>query len=137
MNTNIFLIESHPNFPKIFLTGDYEGQIVLWDISKGTILKIFKETFKGQTMSNIPNPIMEAQFFQTGLQFVVSTYYGIISLYGYGACHDVLIQPDEQFFEQDLMNAPQMRNLTSEQDLEQGEHNGNLFLLEYFTKILF
>lgn len=119
MNTNIFMIETHPTFPNIFLTGDYEGQIILWDVSQGTVLKVFKETFNAPGYRTVPNPIMEAQFFPSGLQFVVSTYYGMISVFSYGACHDVSIQPDEQFFEQDLMNAPQTRIELREREEEE------------------
>ena len=102
MNTNIFLVQTHPIFPNIFLTGDYEGQVILWDASEGVILKVFEEKLNRSEFFPIPNPILEAQFFPNGLQFVISTYYGKISLYGYGAFHDVALQPDEQFFEKDL-----------------------------------
>ena len=115
MNTNIFLIQTHPTFPSLFLTGDYEGQIIVWDLSKGVVLKVFKEKFYKGPSYAIPNPILEAQFFPNGLQFLISTYYGTISLYGYGACHNVSLQPDEQFFEKEIIRSQsQGRNLEFE-----------------------
>lgn len=105
------MVQTHPTFPNIFMTGDYEGQIILWDASTGTVVKIFEEKFdKSGEIYAQSNPILEAQFFPNGLQFIISTYYGKISLYGYGAFHDVALQPDEQFFEKDLMRENIIQN---------------------------
>ena len=130
MNANIFLIQKHPIFPNIFLTGDYEGQIILWDASQGVILKVFKEKFMRLEHDPIPNPILEALFFPNGLQFIVSTYFGEFSVYGYGAYHDVSLQPDEQFFQKDLMlKETQLVPSIHNEDQDETLKNGSLFYI--------
>jgi hypothetical protein len=124
MNANIFLIQTHPTFPNIFLTGDYEGQIIVWDVSKGLVLKVFKEKFYKGPSYAIPNPILEAQFFPNGLQFVISTYYGVVSLFGYGACHDVSLQPEEQFFEKEILRSQQEAIEEMNQNNEESQEEG-------------
>lgn len=128
MNANIFLIQTHPTFPSIFLTGDYEGQIIVWDVSKGVVLKVFKEKFYKAQSYAIPNPILESQFFPNGLQFLVSTYYGTVSLYGYGACHNISLQPDEQFFEKEIMRSQgERRQMNIEGELTE-QINGKKYI---------
>lgn len=124
INTNIFLIQTHPTFPNVFLTGDYEGQVIVWDLSRGLVLKVFKEKFYRGPSYAIPNPILEAQFFPNGLQFVIATYYGMVSLFGYGACHDVSLQPQEQFFEKEITRT-QTESLRQQSQNPQSQPTGS------------
>ena len=43
MNKEIYIIEPHPLKENIIFSGDFDGNIILWDIELGIILNIFKE----------------------------------------------------------------------------------------------
>jgi WD40 repeat protein len=42
-NSTIEGVEAHPYFENIFLTVDYDGMIVIWNATLGTIINVFKE----------------------------------------------------------------------------------------------
>lgn len=68
----------------IIYLGDFDGNVILWDIKLGIILNIFKELAMPIHQPNLETPIVDGRFSPDGFTFVVSTFYGTYSLYGYG-----------------------------------------------------
>ena len=43
MNKEIYVIDPHPENENIIFSGDFDGNIIIWDIQLGIILNIFRE----------------------------------------------------------------------------------------------
>jgi len=84
MNKEIYVIDPHPIHEQILFSADFEGNIIIWDIQQGLILNMFKELAMPVLQPNLETPIVEGRFSPDGLSFVVSTFYGTYSVYGYG-----------------------------------------------------
>ncbi len=81
---------------------DYNGQIVIWDIEEGVVLNVFYERGFHINFPNTEMPILDAKWDNSsGHMFVVSTYFGSFSIYGYGDSSFYRMTPVEQFFERD------------------------------------
>ena len=85
MNAEIYLIESHPIREEIILTGGFEGTLLLWDIKEGILLNMFQEIAIPIHNPQLENPVVDARFAPDGLSFVVTTFYGSFSVFGYGS----------------------------------------------------
>lgn len=48
----VFVIESHPTDPRIFLSGGHDGKIFLWDLETGKHIKMFFNQITGQGNSS-------------------------------------------------------------------------------------
>ena len=102
-NTNIFVISPNPKYDSIFVTGDSDGKIVIWDLATLQVLSVFKEYCTHIGQAAISNPILELSFVKSGNEFFVSTFYGCISFYSALDNHDnMFAEPDEQFFTSDF-----------------------------------
>lgn len=102
-NINVFVISPNPKYDNIFITGDSDGKIVIWDLATLQVLSIFKEYCTHIGQPAISNPILELAYAKSGNEFFVSTFYGCISFYSALDSHDnIIIEPDEQFFSSDF-----------------------------------
>jgi|LakMenEpi03Aug12_release.lakeMendotaPanAssembly.Ray.scaffolds.fasta_scaffold4159806_1 hypothetical protein len=43
MNNEYYVIEAHPIKEEIIFTGDFDGQVIIWNIELGIVLNLFKE----------------------------------------------------------------------------------------------
>ena len=84
MGKEIYLIEPHPLNESIIFSGDFEGTIILWDIKEGLVLNVFKDMAMPLQQPNLDTPIVDGRFNPDGFSFVVSTFYGTFTTYGYG-----------------------------------------------------
>lgn len=104
-NTNIFAIRPNPRYDDIFLTGDSDGRIIVWDLASMHILSVFKEFCYHINLPRISNPILEIVFKQNGNEFYVSTFYGSISFYSSISQNELLLtEHDQQFMTTDFIN---------------------------------
>ena len=103
MNKEIYVIETSPVKEEIMFSGDFEGQIILWDIEQGIILNIFKEMAMPLQQPNLETPIVDGRFSPYVQTFVVSTFYGNFSLYGYGPKQVYNYSYYDQFGEKDYI----------------------------------
>lgn len=101
LKTNFQFIEAHPLFEQFCLTGDHEGQVIVWNCITGTALNMFLERGVHINFPLINLPVVDCKFSPCGKFFVTSTIYGCFSLYGYGHEVNFLHQPYEQFFSRD------------------------------------
>ena len=84
MNKEIYVIDPHPENENIIFSGDFDGNIIIWDIQLGIILNIFRELAMPISQPNLETPIVDGRFSPDGLSFIFSNFYGTYSVYGYG-----------------------------------------------------
>ncbi len=78
----ILIVECHPQMENICVSGDLDGNVVIWDIILGVALNIFKENNDHINNPWTNNLIYDGRFSHDGQTFAVSTYYGSFSIYG-------------------------------------------------------
>ena len=103
LNSNIYVIESSKSQTQIFVSGDSEGTLVVWDVSIGQQLYVFRETCDHIGLFNTTNPILDIKFLEHDSQILVSTTFGALGLYANGAPEKYQIFPREQFFSDDYV----------------------------------
>jgi len=101
LEDSILVLDMHPFNEQNALTCDYNGQIVLWDILEGVVLNIFSEKGYAIGYPNLDMPILDGCFSVDGNSFIISTYFGCFSVYGYGSDELYNTTPVEQFFAND------------------------------------
>lgn len=107
LKNNIFIIESSPTEKSIFVTGDSEGQVIVWNVERAQVLYIFQETCEHIESPLISNPIVDLKFLPNGVEFITSSFYGSISLYSLGCGDNYAIHPSEQFLTTDVFEEEQ------------------------------
>ena len=68
-------------YEHLCISGDLEGNVIIWDIVLGTALNIFKETGAHVNMPMSPNLVYDGRFSPSGHLFVVSTQLGSFTFY--------------------------------------------------------
>lgn len=103
MNSNIYVIVNNPSNTDMFITGDSNGMIVVWDVSNGVPISIFQEMCDHIGLFNTTNPILDLKLSDNCHEILVSTFYGVLSLYSAGAPEQQQVFPKEQFFSTDYI----------------------------------
>ncbi|KAL6076121.1 Bromodomain and WD repeat-containing protein 3 [Balamuthia mandrillaris] len=88
----VYILDKHPNDPRLFLSAGYDGLVILWDMREGKPIKIHK---------NSNNQLYDGRFAQDGSHFAVSDHEGHLTLYGTGSRRRYAGVPLEQFFHTD------------------------------------
>lgn len=101
LKTNFLSIEAHPIFEQYMLTGDHDGQVVIWNLITGSAEHLFLERGVHIGYPLIAMPTVDCKWSPCGRSFIVSTVYGSFTLYGSGDNSNLLHQPYEQFFSRD------------------------------------
>ncbi|KAI1320261.1 Bromodomain and WD repeat-containing protein 3 [Mortierella claussenii] len=73
--SSIYVVDVHPNDNRILMTAGYDGQVILWDISKG--IKINSWTYP-------EHEFLDGRFSPDGLMFAVTDQEGKCILFGAG-----------------------------------------------------
>lgn len=100
---DVYLIESHPTDPRVFISASHDGSIVLWDIERGKIIKKF---YNKAEPSDVHDPnhlasIYDIKFSPDGTMLAATDSYGCLSLYGYGTDESYRDLPEQMFFHTD------------------------------------
>jgi hypothetical protein len=95
------VLEPHPHHENIALYCECSGKVVLLDILQCVILTVFNSRGFHLGHPNFSVEPVEGKWSPTGDIFVVSSEYGNISIYGYGAKDMYRICPVEQFYASD------------------------------------
>lgn len=94
----VFVIETHPTDPRIFLSGGHDGKIFLWDLSTGKQIKKFYNGITGQGYGSI----FDCKWSPDGSMFACTDSHGHVSIFTYERSDDKYKKvPDEVFFHTD------------------------------------
>lgn len=94
---DVFVLVAHPTDPRVFMTGGYDGKLILWDVFSGKPLKTFINDFEGQGIC----AIFDAKFSRDGTIFASTDGMGNLSIYGFGSNDYYRRVPDQVFFHTD------------------------------------
>lgn len=100
---DVYLIESHPVDPRIFISASHDGSIVIWDIERGKLIKKFFNRAE-PIDTHDPNrlaSIYDIKFSPDGCMIAATDSYGCLSLYGYGSDEAYRDLPEQMFFHTD------------------------------------
>ena len=75
----------HPKSSTIFVSVDTEGQVIFWDLIKGSAQRIFFENGMHIRHHLTPAAVWDCSFSKDGQRLIVSTGFGSFSVYGYGS----------------------------------------------------
>eukprot|EP00795_Rhopilema_esculentum_P017794 gene17794-9472_t len=93
----VFVLECHPHEPYIYLSAGHDGNVILWDILKGVMIKSFFNLLEGQGHG----AIFDSRFAPDGMSFAVSDSHGHLCIFGFGSDEPFKKVPYEQFFHTD------------------------------------
>ena len=92
------MLDCHPEDPRIFFTGGYDGRIILWNVMTGKPIKMFLVGKKC--------PVYDGFFSPQGNHIAVSCGEGILCLFGIGKRRNYVNTPDCQFFQHGIVFFP-------------------------------
>ena len=95
---NVFILEWHPIYEEVFVTGGSVGEITLWNIKTKSPLKVFQEcgTLERDIFTSAES--FDGKFSYNGKIFVICTLKGTISIYSIFNNEPYYWTPIEQFF---------------------------------------
>jgi len=93
----VYVIETHPTDPRIFLSGGHDGKIFIWDLQQGKHIKMFDNTIYGQGYGSI----FDCKWSPDGSKFACTDSHGHLSIFGFGDGQKYKKVPDEVFFHTD------------------------------------
>lgn len=93
----VFVIETHPTDPRLFLSGGHDGKIFLWDLSTGKHIKMFFNQITGQGYGSI----FDCKWSPDGSMFTCTDSHGHLSIFAMGSDEKYKKVPDEVFFHTD------------------------------------
>lgn len=102
-DSDIYLLESHPIDPRIFISASHDGTIKIWDIEREQALKTFQNRVEGQPESGQHShaSIYDIKFSPDGHMIAATDSHGFLSLYGIGGSESYKDLPEQMFFHTD------------------------------------
>lgn len=99
---DVFLIESHPVDPRIFVSADHNGLVKLWDLIEGKELKTYSNLVTSpETGEGIRAGIYDIKFSPDGNMMAATDSYGYLILFGTGSGDIYKDLPEQMFFHTD------------------------------------
>lgn len=90
----VFVLESHPNDARIFLSAGHDGAVFLWDVVTGTSLNSF---YNGADSC----AIFDCKFSPDGFMFASTDNHGYLTLFGITQANPYEKIPEQLFFHTD------------------------------------
>ncbi|KPP76894.1 bromodomain and WD repeat-containing protein 3-like [Scleropages formosus] len=93
----VFVLEAHPFDPRIMLSAGHDGNIYVWDLSKGTKIRNFFNMIEGQGHG----AVFDCKFSADGQHFACTDSHGHLLIFGFGCSKLYEKIPDHMFFHTD------------------------------------
>ncbi|KAH3759500.1 PH-interacting protein [Pelomyxa schiedti] len=87
-----YVLDHHPLFPEQFISGAYDGKIVLWDLFQKKPLREWS-----RNVDSVKFEIYDGSFSRDGNFFAVSDKFGMITIYGFSDIDKYKRTPRQQF----------------------------------------
>ncbi|XP_060688587.1 bromodomain and WD repeat-containing protein 3 isoform X1 [Hemiscyllium ocellatum] len=93
----VFVLEAHPFDSRIMLSAGHDGNIFIWDLSKGAKLRNFFNMIEGQGHG----AVFDCKFSADGQHFACTDSHGHLLIFGFGCSKSYEKIPDQMFFHTD------------------------------------
>nr|XP_023669495.1 bromodomain and WD repeat-containing protein 3-like isoform X2 [Paramormyrops kingsleyae] len=93
----VFVLEPHPSDPRIMLSAGHDGNIFVWDITKGTKTQHYFNMIEGQGHG----AVYDCKFSPDGQHFAGTDSHGHLIIFGFGSSKPYEKLPDQVFFHTD------------------------------------
>uniref|UniRef100_A0A8C6P1E2 Bromodomain and WD repeat domain containing 3 n=1 Tax=Nothobranchius furzeri TaxID=105023 RepID=A0A8C6P1E2_NOTFU len=93
----VFVLETHPFDPRIMMSAGHDGNIYIWDLSKGVKIRNFFNMIEGQGHG----AIFDCKFSADGQHFACTDSHGHLLVFGFGCSKAYEKIPDQMFFHTD------------------------------------
>ncbi|NXP39878.1 BRWD1 protein, partial [Leiothrix lutea] len=93
----VFVLEPHPFDCRIMLSAGHDGNIFIWDITKGTKTKHYFNMIEGQGHG----AVFDCKFSPDGQHFACTDSHGHLLIFGFGCSRPYEKIPDQMFFHTD------------------------------------
>uniref|UniRef100_A0A8C3ECP6 Bromodomain and WD repeat-containing protein 1 n=1 Tax=Corvus moneduloides TaxID=1196302 RepID=A0A8C3ECP6_CORMO len=93
----VFVLETHPFDSRIMLSAGHDGNIFIWDITKGTKTKHYFNMIEGQGHG----AVFDCKFSPDGQHFACTDSHGHLLIFGFGCSRPYEKIPDQMFFHTD------------------------------------
>ncbi|MGH0178732.1 UNVERIFIED_CONTAM: hypothetical protein FKN15_078317 [Acipenser sinensis] len=94
----VFVLEAHPYDSRIMLSAGHDGNIFIWDLSKGTKIRNYFNMIEGQGHG----AVFDCKFSSDGQHFVCTDSHGHLLIFGFGCSRPYEKIPDQMFFHTDF-----------------------------------
>uniref|UniRef100_A0A3B4A202 Bromodomain and WD repeat domain containing 3 n=1 Tax=Periophthalmus magnuspinnatus TaxID=409849 RepID=A0A3B4A202_9GOBI len=94
----VFVLESHPTDSRILLSAGHDGNIYMWDLTKGVKIRNF---FNMQIEGQGHGAIYDCKFSADGQHFAGTDSHGHLLIFGFGCSRPYEKIPDQMFFHTD------------------------------------
>ncbi|XP_042312358.1 bromodomain and WD repeat-containing protein 1 isoform X1 [Sceloporus undulatus] len=93
----VFVLEPHPFDPRIMLSAGHDGNIFIWDLTKGIQMKHYFNMIEGQGHG----AVFDCKFSSDGQHFACTDSHGHLLIFGFGCNKPYEKIPDQMFFHTD------------------------------------
>ncbi|KFU91732.1 Bromodomain and WD repeat-containing protein 1, partial [Chaetura pelagica] len=93
----VFVLETHPFDSRIMLSAGHDGNIFIWDVTKGTKTKHYFNMIEGQGHG----AVFDCKFSPDGQHFACTDSHGHLLIFGFGCSRPYEKIPDQMFFHTD------------------------------------
>nr|XP_033797347.1 bromodomain and WD repeat-containing protein 1 isoform X2 [Geotrypetes seraphini] len=93
----VFVLEPHPFDSRIMLSAGHDGNIFIWDITKGIKTKQYFNLIEGQGHG----AVFDCKFSSDGQRFACTDSHGHLLIFGFGCSKPYEKIPDQMFFHTD------------------------------------
>ncbi|XP_062982693.1 bromodomain and WD repeat-containing protein 1 isoform X3 [Elgaria multicarinata webbii] len=93
----VFVLEPHPFDSRIMLSAGHDGNIFIWDITKGIQMKHYFNIIEGQGHG----AVFDCKFSSDGQHFACTDSHGHLLIFGFGCNKTYEKIPDQMFFHTD------------------------------------
>ncbi|XP_057373055.1 bromodomain and WD repeat-containing protein 3-like [Daphnia carinata] len=92
-----FVLEPHPYDPNVLLSAGHDGRLLIWDMTKGEVMKSFLNFIEGQGHG----AVFDAKWNPSGSTIAATDSHGHLSIYGIGPSESFKKLPKAIFFHTD------------------------------------